>query len=184
MKKEIENIKNKYYMIAKKINAPVESLHFYDIPKDLAYPHIEYENGEYAYVITERGIEFERRITSDPDIILFWLINSLTFELASKYELNHREESKDSRRLLFKHQLELLEKINPEWAKIEKEDQDKILKNYPYDDCLKLRNKLEKDLINQGLSNEEAWKKACERYPEPEGMWGKEPPIEIRERVE
>jgi len=132
--KSISTIKSRYYSIAKKLNASSKHILFALTPQGFGYPHIEVHEPEYHYVITERGNELERRCTTDPNELLYWLTSDLTLRMASDWELENRVEGQDSRRLIFKHDIELLEFINNEWAKRKKSYYDKILENHPYND--------------------------------------------------
>jgi len=92
------------------------------------------ENSKYYYIIMERGQLNKRFESKDLEEVLYPLFESITFSLASDYELNHRIKNEDSRRLLWKKQLELLEKINRNFfvkCQIEIEE---ILKIAPFND--------------------------------------------------
>lgn len=131
---ELELIKTKYIKIAEELKAPSEYVFFYQSPQDLGYSHVEYNNGVFYYVITERGMELERRSTSNPDELLYWLVYDLTFSMASDYELHHRNKSEDSRRVLFTEHLELIGKINGVWAEKTRVDYNKVLVDNPFND--------------------------------------------------
>ncbi len=106
------------------------------VPQHNGSPHIEIVGGRYHYVVTERGRELERRVTESLDRVLYWLVSDLVFDLAVKYELEHRIPGRDSRRLVFAREIELLEKLNPEWAERTRQKIQDILKKYPYRDEL------------------------------------------------
>lgn len=116
MQKKINSIKNEYYRIAKQLKAPKLYIQFAETPRHDGSPHIEYEGDEFHYVITERGSEYERRKTKNPDDILFWLVSDITFSMAADFELYNRIETEDSRIQLFSKDLELLSSINKNWA--------------------------------------------------------------------
>lgn len=134
MGKEIDYIKEKYFKIAEKIKAQPKNVFFYETKQDYGYPYIEFINNTYYYIVTERGIELERKSTTDSDELLRWLILDLTRAEAQDYELTHRDNSEDSRRRYFSKQLELLQIINPKWAGIEKARYNKILAEHPFTD--------------------------------------------------
>jgi hypothetical protein len=96
--------------------------------------HVECVGGEFNYVVTERGNEFERRRTVDPQELLFWLVSDLTWEMAAEWELQHRIEGEDFRRQLFRRDIELISRIDPEWARRKREKYEKILGEYPFND--------------------------------------------------
>ena len=62
---------------------------------------VEIDGDTYAWVKTERSQEVERRLTRDLDELLFWLIGSVIFEMATAYEFANRIEGQDFRRVLF-----------------------------------------------------------------------------------
>jgi hypothetical protein len=84
--------------------------------------------------VTERGQELNRRITSDPDELLYWLVSDLTWAMASDYELAHRVTNQDFRRLLFKKHLELLAAINNGWSQRKQVEYDRVLVEHPFCD--------------------------------------------------
>ncbi len=103
-------------------------------PQHNGSPHAEVVDGRYHYVVTERGRELERRIAENEDEMLYWLVSDLVFGLATKYELEHRVPDKDFRRLLFAREIELMEKVNPEWAERTRQKIRNILAKHPYND--------------------------------------------------
>lgn len=97
--------------------------------------HIELINGKYHFITTERGREFEHRVTASKDEILYWLLSDVVFWLACDYELYRREAKRDPRRLIFVREVELLGKLNPDWAARKQEEQREVLLNHPFDDA-------------------------------------------------
>lgn len=96
-------------------------------------PHVEYRNRIFAYVVTERGNEYERRETSDPDELLYWLVSDVTGQAAQRFELANRVVGRDSRRLFAKH-VELFENIRADWGHRKREEYERVLKEHPYHD--------------------------------------------------
>lgn len=129
----LSTIKNRYYEIARKLGAPRKHIRFATTPQHDGGPHIEYEGPELHYVITERGSEFERRKTKDPDELLFWLVSDLTWAMASEWELANRIEGEDFRIQLFQKDVELMMKINEHWANLIKDKYEQLLsRKYPF----------------------------------------------------
>ena len=58
----------------------------------------------------------EHRTTDDPEELLYWSFESTTFSLASRWEVHHRDETKDSRVGLWRKQADLLHRLKPAWA--------------------------------------------------------------------
>jgi hypothetical protein len=88
----------------------------------------------YHYIIEERGLERERRTTTDIDELLYWIFSSATFSMACDWELRHRCEGEDFRRRLFAKQEELLGGLSPEWAAREANRHRDILRRHPFRD--------------------------------------------------
>ena len=101
-------------------------------PTHTGSPHAEIVNSEYHYVVTERGSEFERKVTKDEDELLYWFVSDSTFSIACSWELEHRKGNEDSRRQLFAKQIELLNKVNPVWAGRMRKYHEQVLKENPF----------------------------------------------------
>lgn len=103
-------------------------------PQHDGSPHVECIGGEFHYVVTERGSEFERRKTSDAEELLFWLISDLTWAMAVDWEVQHRIRGEDFRRELFRKDIELMSQVSQDWARQKREKYQKILGEHPFDD--------------------------------------------------
>jgi hypothetical protein len=167
MNNKIDSIRKIVYELGEKINAPLSLLSLPDQARGDGTPHVELKNNKYHYVSSERGTEFSRDETSDLDELLYWIFSNITSSMAYSFELSHRKSNQDSRRLAFAKRLELLETINPEWAGREAKEIEKVLSTNPYDDDIDLRVALCEELTNKGYSPEDAYKKACVKYPLP-----------------
>jgi hypothetical protein len=129
----LQEIKNRVEELAQKINAPNHMLPSYGSIKYDALPYIEIDNlGLMYYVVFERGLELERKMTDQLDELLFWIFAPVTFWMASQYELEHRNTSQDSRRIMFSKQLELLGQLSEKWKVQEQEEHQRILRVAPY----------------------------------------------------
>ena len=160
------DVKKKVNELAFKINAPEELLPTYGFSKDFAYPHIEIDNkGVYHYVVIERGEEIDRKSTKILDELLYWIFANITFSMSCDFELKNRIEDKDSRRIMFSKQEELVGILNAEWEILERERHFEILKTYPFDDFAGIRATLSGELRNKGLSEIEILKMVKEKYP-------------------
>lgn len=163
----LDDIKRKVDAAAIKINAPTDLLPTYGYSRDFAYPHIEVDNtGLMHYVVVERGKELERRTTNNVNDLLYWIFSSVTFSMACTYELKNRIEDKDSRRIMFAKQEELLGVLNNAWQQKEKEAHNHILKKHPFDDLAGLRATYCGQLRQQGYPETEINRLAYEKYPE------------------
>ena len=167
MTKTVTEIQNIVNQLAVKINAPSYLLPTFSSPIGDATPNIEVDNlGLYNYVISERGNEYERKLTSDLNDLLYWIFASVTFSMACDYELKNRIEDKDCRRIMFQKQEQLLGLLNKDWEEKEKKEHQNILNNNPFDDLAGLRATYCGELRTKGLSESEIDKLAYEKYPE------------------
>ena len=121
-------------ILSKKIVASPDTFPTFGGSEQSGRPHVEIYDHSYHYVVCERGQEFERRITNDVYELLYWIFADITFELACSYELGHRQAGKDTRRLLFQKQEELLSILDIEWSKRKERDYVEILKHHPFND--------------------------------------------------
>jgi len=102
--------------------------------RDGGYPHIEVGAGTYHYVNVERGEEISRLSTREYDELLYWVCADLTHGMAFAFELRHRVAGRDSRRMAFERQLDLLVRISPAMADRRAEEIGEILVKSPYVD--------------------------------------------------
>ncbi len=107
---------------------------FHTTPQHDGSPHIEMEGDEYCFVVTERGQEYERIRSLDPDEILYLLVEGVTSVVATKFELENRVSDQDGRRIWFLYQQRLLYEMKPDWGLRKREDHERILKTAPFDD--------------------------------------------------
>jgi len=102
--------------------------------EDVGVPHVEYSNGEYHYVVTERGLDLSRRSTDDPNEILYWMLYDLTFWMGVAFEFKNRVEGPDCRRVIFAHWLEQMKKADQTMADRLELDIARILAKNPFVD--------------------------------------------------
>ncbi|EMQ93816.1 hypothetical protein D778_01403 [Xanthomarina gelatinilytica] len=165
--KTLTEIQNLAKELASKINAPTNLLPTFSTPIGDATPNVEVDNsGLYHFVISERGTEYERKITSDINDLMYWIFSGVTFSMACDYELKNRIEDKDSRRIMFAKQEELLGRLNKDWEERERRKHKSILINNPFDDLAGLRATYFGELRAKGLPESEIERLAYEKYPE------------------
>jgi len=120
--------------LAAAIGAPTGYLPTYGHSEDFARPHIEFDGAQFHFVVVERGQELERVSSPDPQEIVYRVFEAVTFSMASDYEVRHRRPWRDTRRLLFDKQLELMGKLSPEWKMRTQARLDEALKENPFRD--------------------------------------------------
>lgn len=132
--KTLEEIEGEVTRLARFIGATGNDLPTYGHTRDGAYPHIEVDDINYHYVAVERGQEIRRDSSPDFEELLYWIFSDITHSLAFSYELHHRIEDQDCRRIAFPKQIELLNCIHPKMAQRRALEIAGILRNAPYDD--------------------------------------------------
>ncbi len=163
----LQDIKDKTEELALRIEAPADLLPTYGHSRDFGYPHIEVDTaGLLHYVVVERGQEVERKTTNNLDELLYWIFTDVTFSIAGKFEVKNRIRDEDNRRIMFAKQEELLGILSDAWRQKEKEEHERILEKYPYDDLAGLRAMYCGQLRKQGYAETEINKLAYEKYPE------------------
>jgi hypothetical protein len=130
----LTEIKSRVKKLAAVVGAPAETLPTFGRSEQSGRPHIEVDSKGYHYVIAERGQELERHTSSDIDELLYLIFQWITFELAVKYELDHRIPGQDVRRILFERQENLLLRLSPAWGERRKQEHEQILRKYPFND--------------------------------------------------
>lgn len=128
---DIRNAVNRYGM---QLGIPSDTLKVFDSPQEDGTPYIQIKGDIFLYVIEERGCIFEKRETSDINTLLYWLMDDVVCAIASEYELNHREPYRDSRRILFSKELQLMKALEWSWYLQKKNEVENTLLNSPYND--------------------------------------------------
>lgn len=163
----IKTIEALVHKMGKTINAKTIDLPKFRYSGDFAFPYVEVNDKGLHYVIAERGEEIRRDTTNNLDDLLYIIFKHVAFNIAARYELANRIPDSDPRRQTFAMRKEILEKLNFNWGKKIQIELNKILSEYPFDDFAKKRGGLCNEYRKNGLSNAEAWAKACEKYPLP-----------------
>lgn len=159
------DVRKKVAELGQLIDAPQNKLYVFDVEGSDGRYHLEIHNDEYHYISTERGQELDKLVTKSFDELLYKIFNHITSSMAFSYERDNRVLNKDCRRIAFAKKIELMSKINEQWGiKIEQEIA-KTLQNSPYDDLAYARAELCGILMGRGVSRDQAYEKACEKYP-------------------
>jgi len=165
---KLSQLKYKVDRLAKEVGASRDMLPTFGHSQQSGRPNLEVDSRGYHYVIAERGHEFERHTTMDLDELLYMIFAHVTFSLSIKYELAHRVEAQDGRRIMFPHQIELLSRLSSKWAEQASLEHERRLKQHPFDDYASIRATLAGSLSEKGYSEEEISKMIYRKYPLPE----------------
>ena len=132
---ELEQFRQEVDRRAAIIDAPPGPLPTYGRTEDGARPHIEYANGQYHYVVVERGNELERHSSVDVDPILYHVFQGVTFSMAAQRAGRERRPGVDWRRQFFAIQLDLLGLLSLKWQASRRAAIDETLRLHPFDDA-------------------------------------------------
>jgi hypothetical protein len=115
----------------RKVNGEIELLPEINNLNDFAKPFIELDGHGYNYVCRERGEEIFRKMPFDIDELLYEVFDNLTFEMATKWEVQNRKENEDFRLQLFAKQVDLMTTINADFGQRINNKLQRILKFQP-----------------------------------------------------
>jgi len=163
----LSEIEVKVNELAQKIGASQNILPTYGYSEQTARPHIEVNPRAYSYVVAQSGQEVSRYATRDVDQLLYKVFVDVTFGLAVTHAEKNRIEHQDIRRSAFRHQVELLTLLSPQWGERGSQEQTQILKQAPFDDDGSVRAVYWRSLREQGYSVAQANKMAFDKYPYP-----------------
>jgi hypothetical protein len=130
----LKELKLQVEELARRIDAPTEFLPTFGMSNHDGTPNIEIERDTYYYMAYDRDVVTINRQTTRLPRLLYWIFENITFQMGFSNELAHRNPNSDSRRLAFKHQLELLERIRPQWKELKEQEIREILERNPYSD--------------------------------------------------
>lgn len=163
---QLIKLKTRVERLASKIDAPTHLLPTYHIPRGDALPHIEYDTtGQFHFVVSERGQELKRKTTTEENEILYWIFSSITYYMATAYELKHRNRNQDCKRMIYSKQEVLLGLIDPKWGQRIHLEHQYHIEQHPFDDFMFLRMDYTDQLKEQGYTELEIRNLVAKKYP-------------------
>lgn len=96
--------------------------------------HSHPEHFVYSLFYEERGLRRQLAESKNKDDVLETVFVSVTQSLASHYEARHRRPGEDSRRQWFDLQIDLMNRLRPEWAQRLRAHQLSVLQTFPFVD--------------------------------------------------
>ncbi|MDR2762138.1 MAG: immunity 63 family protein [Planctomycetaceae bacterium] len=118
----------------------------FDYPDKYGTPFIKINDNGYHWIVNIDDNHVIIRSTNDTGKILYWIANYISFTIAFDFIQKKRKLSLLNRLLkknypelnerpaIWKKQLELIRKIDSNYESLCKEDIDKVLKNYPFEE--------------------------------------------------
>ncbi|MBP7415623.1 MAG: hypothetical protein KA831_03135 [Pyrinomonadaceae bacterium] len=113
---ELKSLQSEYNALCQRVEPSGGEYTFLTEREDVGVPHVEFTNGEYHYIVTERGLDLESRSTADRYEILYWMLYDLTFWMGVAYEFKNRIDGPDVRRVIFARWLDLMKKADLAFA--------------------------------------------------------------------
>lgn len=134
MADELQKLRAEYNRLGQRIT-PFDGVYSFQTERsDDGSPHVEFCDGQYHYIVTERGLELERRSTDDVREILFWMLKDVTFWQGVSFEFADRIEDQDCRRMIFPHQIELMRRADEQFGERLEREIAETLRQNPYTD--------------------------------------------------
>lgn len=112
----LDDVEREVRRLAAVIGAPDAGLPTFGSSIDGGHPHVELDGPVLSWVVRERGRELTRRSTRDPDELLYWVFEQITFAMAIRWVGLHRRAEEQYRAQLWRRQFELLGAIDTEWS--------------------------------------------------------------------
>jgi hypothetical protein len=132
MRDRLSELQLEYDAVCQRIEPVAARYAFLTEREDNGAPHVEYADGVFFHVVTERGLELSRETFADKNDLLYRLVSDMTFWMAVDHEFKNRIEGQDARRIMFAKWVELTERVGPEWAERTKMHIAETLKENPY----------------------------------------------------
>lgn len=116
MTEELRQLQAEYNALCQRIS-PIEGEYtILTEREDVGVAHVEFRDGEYHYIVTERGLDLSHRSTADLKEILYWMVYEITFWMGVAHEFKNRVEGPDGRRVMFAHWMEQMKKADQAMA--------------------------------------------------------------------
>ncbi|MFA6778781.1 MAG: Imm63 family immunity protein [Paludibacteraceae bacterium] len=133
-----DEITRQIFSLSEKIDAPKEFLPIeYIQGKEGIFFDVD-SYGKIHFVSTIKDsygtMKEERMSTYDQDTFLFWTFRQITLLMGALYQSSHQKTKEDPRRLIFDKQKELLGRLKYTWRMQIQDEQDKLIKEYPFTD--------------------------------------------------
>ena len=111
------------------IHAPEEYIPTFGYSKNSGLPHIEFKNEAYYFIVLENKKELSKKMTSDPDELLFLIMNNISLSMASDRVFKDSK-IKSLKKRLFQAQENILSKIHLSFIDNIKNRQDELQGEY------------------------------------------------------
>lgn len=130
--KTLKQLRAELVEIGERLGGGARPAHYFiipDKPDGLATPYLEIAGHEYHFVVNERGIEIERKVTLSDDEILYWFADCGVCALASHFAALNKSPDEEFRVRYFRKQFYLMLSIKCEWATRKKNELKTIIQS-------------------------------------------------------
>lgn len=127
----LSSLANEFQRLVSTLDVDSGFKYFRTMPQHDGSPHVEFVNGKFHFVVTERGTEFERIKDLSAGDVLYLLFDGITQHMATRYELQNRKQGIDGRSVWFPYHEDLMRKLNPVWGERLKAEHERILAEHP-----------------------------------------------------
>lgn len=125
---------------------------------------LERRGDQFALLYVERGA-VRTIATGDLDVIAFHVLRSITFDLATAYERDHRRVDQDSRRQWMHDHVRRMAALRPEWGEAVRDHYNTVLRSNPFDDVAARRTRRIGELTAGGMVLARAREVAYQEFP-------------------
>jgi hypothetical protein len=95
-------------------------------------------DGRYHYSYWERGKANFDRISDDIDDVVYWFAEGITAEIGSRYSVGRADANGDQRGAMWAKQFELLNALDPRWARRQVQEMADQLRRVGFADDVRL----------------------------------------------
>ena len=132
--KTLDEVKSQIENLANKVDVPADMLPSFGNFAESAYSYVYIEGHKYHWVVSGNSPSKTDVATTDSEELFYFVFQTLTEQMGLVYEILNRNPIWDYRRLAYSHQLEMLQKLNPQWKARRGKEIEESLKWYPYKD--------------------------------------------------
>ncbi|MEX1827165.1 Imm63 family immunity protein [Luteibacter sp. CQ10] len=130
----LQSLQQRMWDLGQRIGAPKDLLVVRKEASGVGDPYIDCDGKSFLYIVSERGTEFSRKVVSSEEELLHLLLSDAVSQMAWDYELDHRVDGRDPRRIAFQKMIELMDRLDPSWGAQMRAETEEILLNAPYKD--------------------------------------------------
>jgi hypothetical protein len=167
--KSLDSLRKVIDELAARVPGTADWLPGYLSPDGALDEYLTYEGGQFRLVMLDEGTDYTRLETRDVEVLLFFIFqNAVGYMSRHIFYSQPRARGVDFRRRLDELEIEMIGRFKPEWKEQRAVQILERVREDPYDDQIEDRVAYQLELEkSSGLSPQEIYAKACERFPRP-----------------